>query len=254
MWLTAILTSKLFKIPYSFICSPLEPINVQKIKCMRKLKILLLIIITINQISCTNNSTKSTDKESTNSKIITTNHGFLSIDINRMRNYRDSLIFYSDSAIYGIIDKNNATIGDRVYNLEDTPYDTLMHLFNSIGFYPDYSILEFRYTDRKEDNFYLNINGTKVYLKKNMYIKNYSDNDYLTGRWISLKENNELYIDFNRRDSIIENSHKFSYIVEEVKNEWIRLTSDKDVYSEDIEGWAKWINNDSLLIRFYYSY
>ena len=48
MWLIAILTSKLFKIPYSFICSPLAIIDEHKMKRKALIRILIFYLIAIS--------------------------------------------------------------------------------------------------------------------------------------------------------------------------------------------------------------
>lgn len=216
----------------------------------------ILIITCWTLCSCNNNKSGSIRNELPENEIpkneIT--EGFISVNYDYFLKSKDSLMFYLETdSLYGFITNDYANVQGKEYDLMNTSADTLMILFNSIGFYPEYSILEFQFDKKNNNKYQLKSNDKAIYLQHNRFLKVFSHENYLIGKSVSINKNNRLFISPEDK-SIVANYSNYSYVVDSLNGNWLYLVSDKEIFETHLEGWAKLKINGELGVVIYYSY
>lgn len=168
-------------------------------------------------------------------------------------------IFNRDNTIYGELLNGSLIIKNKKINLYEIEESEFNKYFNSIAFYPDYSI--WYVMVKKEDGFY------KIETKDGYKFIKLKDVDFfdcasfLKKQWIGLSAKSPLKKDIGNASEIIKDYINYDYQVVEVKGDWIKLKlSDITPPGEESyeklglkrEGWVKWKEGKDVLVKFYY--
>ena len=218
-----------------------------------KINIITAIVLFI-MLSCkfnTNDNSKTKVNKSMSKDGSTC--GFISVDFDEFLNSKDSLFFYKSDSLCGFISKATANLEGKNYDVMNTSTDTLMSVFKSIGFYPEYSILEFKFENKIGDKYQLTLRKDGLLLKSSHFLKIISNKSYLVGRSVSISKGNKLYADIKSKE-IVADFDNFSYVVDKISGDWLHLVSDKDLHQCHVEGWTKLISKDGIGVSFNYSY